>query len=162
MAYHFAQFVYHKDLEFKREAQEKIVAFHTRALADLRLPGERVEIPFEGTSLPGVLRIPSSEENGCLFVIFIAGLGSTKEELYTLEAVLHVRGLATLAFDGPAQGERSTLPIRPDFEVGISAVVDFASMDKRLNPAKVGALGVSCAGIICLELWRWKVVLRRG
>ncbi|HBK78362.1 MAG TPA: hypothetical protein DDZ83_01530 [Nitrospinae bacterium] len=146
LAYHFAQFVYHEDLDLKREAQEKKVACHTRALADLCPPGERVEIPFEGASLPGVLRFPAKEENGAPLIILIAGLDSTKEEFYTLEAVLHARGLATLAFDGPAQGERSALPLRPDFEAAVSAAVNFISKDGRVNPARLGALGVSCGG----------------
>ncbi len=149
LAYHFAQFVYHEDIELKNKAQTKKVACHTRALPDLRPPGERVEIPFEGITLPGVLRFPplaAGVNGGAPIVILVAGLDSTKEEFYTLETEIHLRGLATLAFDGPAQGERSNLPLRPDFEVVVSAVVDFLVADGRVNSGRIGALGISCGG----------------
>jgi 2,6-dihydroxypseudooxynicotine hydrolase len=148
LAYHFAQFVYHEDEELKREAQEKKVACHRRALPDLDPPGERVEIPFEGGTLPGVFRIPEKAQSdpGVPTVILIAGLDSTKEEFYTLEAEMHVRGLATLAFDGPAQGERRDLPLRPDFEAPTSAVVDFLVDEPRADSSRIGILGVSCGG----------------
>ncbi|MEE9257689.1 MAG: alpha/beta fold hydrolase, partial [bacterium] len=148
LAYHFAQFVYHEDRDLKREAQEKKVACYTQALPGLRPPGERVEIPFEGSALPGILRIPKEAESdqGAPVVILIAGLDSTKEEFYTLEAEVHSRGLATLAFDGPAQGERTDLPLRPDFETVLSSVLDFLRREPRIDPGRIGALGVSTGG----------------
>ena len=53
LAYHFAQFVYHEVQGLKNKAQTRKVSCHTRALPDLRPRGERVEIPFEDTMLPG-------------------------------------------------------------------------------------------------------------
>jgi hypothetical protein len=88
LAYHFAQFVYHEVQGLKDKAQTKKVSCHTRALPDLRPRGERVEIPFEGTMLPGILRLPThatGAPGGSSVVILIAGLDSTKEEFYTLE-----------------------------------------------------------------------------
>jgi hypothetical protein len=43
-----------------------------------------VEIPFEGGTLPGILRIPrhAGREAGVPVVILIAGLDSTKEEFF--------------------------------------------------------------------------------
>jgi len=151
LAYHFAQFVYHEDASLKRRAQEKKVACHTRALPGLRPPGERVAIPYEGGSLPGVLRIPGEARRGgrAPCVVLIAGLDSTKKEFFTLEAVFHARGLATLAFDGPAQGERADLPLRPDYEGAVSAVVDFLSGERRVDAGRIGALGVSLGGYYC-------------
>lgn len=148
LAYHFAQFVYHEDPNLKREAQEKKVACYTRALPGLRPPGKRVEIPFEGSVLPGILRLPPNANRNCGYpvVILIAGLDSTKEEFYTLEAEFHSRKMATLSFDGPAQGERATLPFRADFEVVVSTVVDFLCRDSQFDANRIGALGVSTGG----------------
>ena len=95
-----------------------------------------MRLPTHATGAPG----------GSSVVILRAGLDSTKEVFYTLEAEIHLRGLATLAFDGPAQGERSAMALRPDFEVAVSAVVDFLCADPRVNPARISALGVSCGG----------------
>ncbi len=108
-----------------------------------------MEIPFEDTTLPAIFRLPAhaaGAPRGAPVVILIAGLDSTKEEFYTLEAEIHLRGLATLAFDGPAQGERSAMVLRPDFEVAVSSVVDYLCADSRVNAARIGALGVSSGG----------------
>ncbi|MEE9276540.1 MAG: alpha/beta hydrolase [bacterium] len=145
LAFHFAQFVYNEDPDLKREAQDRKVACYARALPDLRPPGEMVRIPYEGGDLPGVLRIPEGRERPAC-VILIAGLDSTKEEFYTLEAVVHARGMATLSFDGPAQGERAHLPLRPDYEHVVSAVVECLCAGGRVDPDRIGALGVSLGG----------------
>ena len=108
------QFVYHEDLELKAEAQKRKVATYLRAAPHLDPPAERVEIPYPvspGRILPGILRIPEEakkEEGGAPCVVLVAGLDSTKEEFHTLEEVLHKRGMATFAFDGPAQGKTPT------------------------------------------------------
>lgn len=163
LAYHFAQFVYHEDPALKRQAQERKVACYARALPGLRPPGERVAISYEAGELPGVLRFPGGGAKGrAPLVLLISGLDSTKEEFHTLEAVLHARGLATLAFDGPAQGERADLPLRPDYEHVVSAVVDFAARDGRVDPGRIGALGVSLGGYYCPRALAAERRLRAG
>ena len=149
LAYHFAQFVYHEDPQLKVEAQKRKVAAYMRGAAHLDPPAERVEIPWpDGRVLPGILRIPerAKREGGAPCVVLVAGLDSTKEEFYTLEEVLHSRGMATFAFDGPAQGENADMQLRPDFERAISAVMDHLAGDARLDSSRIGALGVSLGG----------------
>ena len=149
LAYHFAQFVYHEDLELKAEAQKRKVAAYLRAAPYLDPPAERVEIPWSGgRSLPGILRIPEGVkgEGGAPCVVLVAGLDSTKEEFYTLEEVFHKRGMATFAFDGPAQGENADMQMRPDFERVVSVVMDHLVEDERLDSSRIGALGVSLGG----------------
>ncbi|MDA1000178.1 MAG: alpha/beta hydrolase [bacterium] len=145
LAYHFAQFVYNEDPALKQEAQDKKVAAYQRALPDLLPPGERIEVPYESGNLPGILRIPAGLSKAPC-VILISGLDSTKEEFHTLEAIVHSRGLATFAFDGPAQGERMDLPIEPAYEKPVSAVMDVLCKDARLDAERIGALGVSLGG----------------
>ena len=149
LAYHFAQFVYHEDLDLKAEAQKRKVASYMRAAPHLNPPSERVEIPWPGGRiLPGILRIPevAKGEGGAPCVVLVAGLDSTKEEFHTLEEVLHSRGMATFAFDGPAQGENADLQMRPDFEAVLSVVMDHLVKDERLDASRIGALGVSLGG----------------
>ena len=149
LAYHFAQFVYHEDIELKAEAQRRKVAAYQRGAPHLDPPAERVEIPWpDGRVLPGVLRIPEGVqgEDGAPCVVLVAGLDSTKEEFYTLERVFHARSMATFAFDGPAQGENADLQLQPDFERVVSVVMDHLAEDARLDSSRIGALGVSLGG----------------
>ena len=149
LAYHFAQFVYHEDAELKAEAQRRKVAAYRRGAPHLDPPAERVEIPWPGGRvLPGALRIPEGAkgEDGAPCVVLVAGLDSTKEEFFTLEEVIHSRGMATFAFDGPAQGENADIQLRPDFEWVVSVVMDHLPGDARLDSSRIGALGVSLGG----------------
>ena len=50
----------------------------------------------------------------------LVGLDSVKEEMNSFEPLFHARGMATLTFDGPGQGESTALPIEPAFEKAVS------------------------------------------
>jgi len=144
--YHFAKFVFVIDPAQLRAAHAKALECRTLALPYLRPPGERVAIPFEGRTLAGVLRKPAGEARPPV-VIMISGLDSTKEEMDAYEAPFHARGMATLAFDGPGQGEAEyELPIRADFEAPVRAVVDWLELRRDLDTARIGCWGVSLGG----------------
>ena len=55
------------------------------ALPYLRPPGERVEIPYQGKTLAGILRKPAGVERPPVLV-FAVGLDSTKEETDAYES----------------------------------------------------------------------------
>ena len=144
--YHFAKFVFVIDPDQLRAAHAKAVECKTLALPYLRPPGERVAIPFAGKTLAGVLRKPAGDARPPV-VIMISGLDSTKEEMDAYEAPFHARGMATLAFDGPGQGEAEyDLPIRGDFEAPVKAVVDWLETRADVDPARIGCWGVSLGG----------------
>ena len=68
-------------------------------------------------------------------VLLIPGLDSTKEEFWRLENVFLARGMAVLSLDGPGQGEGGyTLPIRHDYEVAATAMLD--ALDGALRPRR--------------------------
>jgi 2,6-dihydroxypseudooxynicotine hydrolase len=61
--------------------------------------------------------------------------------------VFLARGLATLAFDGPGQGEAEyDLPILPEYERPVAAVIDWIERRDDLDAARVGLWGVSLGG----------------
>jgi 2,6-dihydroxypseudooxynicotine hydrolase len=80
-------------------------------------------------------------------VILLPGLDSTKEEFWRWENVFLRRGMATFSFDGPGQGETGlVLPIRPDYEVAVTAAIDAIAGSAGLNLDRLGAVGVSLGG----------------
>ena len=75
------------------------------------------------------------------------GLDSCKEETAAYEAPFLDRGIATLVFDGPGQGEAEyDFPIRGNYETAVTAVVDFVATRSDLDTARVGLWGVSLGG----------------
>jgi len=75
------------------------------------------------------------------------GLDSAKEEMDSNEAVFLARGMATLAFDGPGQGEAEyDLAIRGDYEAPVKDVVDYIHGRADLDPSRIGLWGVSLGG----------------
>jgi dipeptidyl aminopeptidase/acylaminoacyl peptidase len=144
--YHFAKFLFvHKPDEMKA-AHVKAVECRNAALPHLAPPGERVEIPYEGKRLFGILRKPADITRPPI-VVLTMGLDSAKEEADAYERAFLQRGMATLSFDGPGQGEGEyDFAIRGDYEVAITAVFDFLANRKDLDPARAGLWGVSLGG----------------
>jgi 2,6-dihydroxypseudooxynicotine hydrolase len=143
--YHFAKFVFVQDLKQMRAAHIKAVDCYTAALAFMRPPGERVEIPFGKQKLSGILRRP--EGHKLPVVIMAPGLDSAKEELHAYEEPFLARSIAVLAIDGPGQGEAEyEIPICGDYERAASAVVDWVAKRKDLDAESIAIWGVSLGG----------------
>jgi len=139
--FHFAKFVFVIDPAQMRAAHAKAVQCYRDALPLIRPAGERVEIPFEGGKLCGVLR-----GSGPVLVM-APGLDSTKEELHAYEEPFLARGIATLAIDGPGQGEAEyEVPICGDYERAASAVADWIETRPDLDAERAAIWGVSLGG----------------
>lgn len=144
--YHFAKFVYVDYPDVMRSAHERAVRCLTDALPHLSPPGERIEVRYKGFAMPAILRRPRDVERPPV-VLMISGLDSTKEELRSTEALFLERGLATLALDGPGQGESEyALPIQADWEDVGHAVLDWVETRPDLDADRVGVWGVSLGG----------------
>src|SRR5918998_6190748 len=117
-----------------RAAHERAVRCLDDALPHLARPGRRVEMPFEGTRLVGILRCPAADGPHPT-VVLLPGLDSTKEELRSTEETFLDRGLATFSVDGPGQGEAEyDLRIRGDWspvaETIWSTIGDVPELDR--------------------------------
>jgi 2,6-dihydroxypseudooxynicotine hydrolase len=144
--YHFAAFLFVHDLPQMKAANLRAVECRRLALPHISPPGERIEIPYEGKQLYGILRKPSGVERPPVIVMAM-GLDSTKEECDAYEQPLLARGMATLAFDGPGQGEgQYDFAIRGDYEVPVAAVIDAVEKRKDLDSRRIGMWGVSLGG----------------
>jgi hypothetical protein len=131
--YHFAKFVFVIDVEQMQAAHRKAIACKQLAAPLLRPPARRVEIPYQGGSLAGLLRLPVGASKPPL-VIMVPGLDSAKEEMEAYELPYLARGMATLMVDGPGQGEAEyQYPIRGDYEVPVKAMVDWAERQPEVD-----------------------------
>jgi len=144
--YHFAKFVFVQDPAQMRAAHMKAVECYRDGVALIKpYPGKRVAIPFEGKTIFGVLRSPGPAR--VPIVIMAPGLDSTKEELHAYEEPFLARGMATLAIDGPGQGEAEyEIPICGDYERAAKAVCDWIEERKDLDAKKIAIWGVSLGG----------------
>jgi 2,6-dihydroxypseudooxynicotine hydrolase len=144
---HFAQGYFTDDVpEKKLAANRRKQALFLEAAPFLNPPLERLEIPFRGEVAPGYLRRPIGADRPACVLLF-GGLDSTKEDSLRLSNLLVERGLATLAFDGPGQGEMlSRMRLIPDYEAIVSAAIDVLEARKDIDATRVGVVGRSTGG----------------
>jgi len=146
VCYHFSKFVFVVDYEQMKAAHRKAVECRNLALPLVDPPGERVQIPYEGRHLYGNLRKPRGVAKPPV-VVMCMGLDSTKEEMDSNETTFLARGMATLTFDGPGQGEGEyDFAIRGDYEAPVKAVLDYLGTRGDLDSARIGVWGVSLGG----------------
>lgn len=148
LAWHWGKFVFVEHPDEQRAAHDRCVEDFRRGAATLSPPAELVEIPYAGTKLRAYLRCPADRVAERLaVVIMVPGLDSTKEELQATAEYFLARGLATIAVDGPGQGEAEyELPIEPAYEKVATAVVDYLTTRSELDATRVGLFGVSLGG----------------
>jgi dienelactone hydrolase len=162
VAYHFAKFVWMVDPERSRAAGDKAVAAMAKTHEYLDPDAERIEVPLDGGRVVGNLRRPTGAQ-GPPLVLLVPGLDSTKEEFFKLEKVFLERGMATLSMDGPGQGESGyDLPIRPDYDVAVTAVLDALAGRTDVDLDRVGILGVSMGGYYAPRVLAFEPRVRAG
>jgi 2,6-dihydroxypseudooxynicotine hydrolase len=144
--YHYAQYLLFADLELKKRIHDKKRDAFKRAAPLFGIPMERVEIPFEGIRMPAYFRVPKGA-NKPPCVILLGGLDTTKEDYLSVADLCLQRGLATLAFDGPGQGETVfEMRWRTDFERAVIAVIDYLETRPEIDRNRIGIIGRSMGG----------------
>jgi pimeloyl-ACP methyl ester carboxylesterase len=143
---HFGKFVWTLDPELAAAATFRSVEAMCNAHRHLDPGAERIEAPLDAARVVANLRRPTEASRAPL-VVLIPGLDSTKEEFFFLEEALLARGMATLSMDGPGQGETGLeIPIRPNFETGVTPLLDAIADRADLDHDRIGAMGVSLGG----------------
>jgi 2,6-dihydroxypseudooxynicotine hydrolase len=80
-------------------------------------------------------------------VVLMGGLDTTKEDYIIVNNLCVERGLATLAFDGPGQGETQfKMRWRQDNQRAVSAVLDYLEKRPEINSNRIGIVGRSMGG----------------
>ena len=113
---------------------------------------ERVEIPYEGTTLPGYFYKVDDTGRPRPTVIFHGGYDSSLEELFFFGGAAAVRrGYNCLTFDGPGQGmpaREQKLFFRHDWEKVVTPVVDYALTRPEVDGDNLALIGMSLGGYL--------------
>ncbi|HXX29100.1 MAG TPA: alpha/beta fold hydrolase [Myxococcaceae bacterium] len=114
-------------------------------------PIRPLRIPFENTPLPAYF-VPAQgfEREVRPLILFTNGYDGTITDMYFASAVAASRrGYHSLLFDGPGQGAmlyEQGVPLRPDWEVVIQKVVDFALTFPLVDARRIALSGWSLGG----------------
>jgi dienelactone hydrolase len=115
----------------------------------LDVPGEKVEIPYESSTMPGYFFAPAADGAARPTVIVNNGSdGAVTSVLAFMQAAL-ARGYNAVTFDGPGQQSllfEHQIPFRPDWEHVITPVVDFLVARTDVDDDRVAIYGISQAG----------------
>ncbi len=110
---------------------------------------ERVEVPYEGKSLPAYFAKGRGGGRRPTVVLF-DGMDNAKEMSVIFAGLdFAKRGINTLAIDGPGQSETLRLrniPSRHDYEVPGAAAYDFVAARGEVDPKRVAVMGDSFGG----------------
>ena len=134
----------------KRELGRKAIECQTRGILRRYPNVERVEVPYEGASLPALfMKAPGVAGRAPTMVAF-DGLDNCKEMSVLFNGLeFAARGWHTLAIDGPGQGESLRLRdirTRHDYEVAGTAAYDYVAARPEVNAKKVAVMGYSFGG----------------
>lgn len=125
-----------------------------RGLELLRVPAIPVTIPCDGAELPGYLIPAQYEAPGTVrpLIIFTSGYDATMPDAYFASAVAATRrGYHAFLYDGPGQGAvlyQQGVPMRPDWETVVSAVVDVVEQLPIVDPRRIVISGWSLGGYL--------------
>ena len=145
----FAQYtIQEDDNPQKISLHGKCISCYDKVIKYSKYRIEKVEIPYESASIPGLLHLPTNgKKNPC--VIFLPGTDMFKEEVPNPKRNIFVdRGLAVLTIDGPGQGESNIrkIRVRDDlwaYEKTVSAAIDCLEKRPEIDSAKIAVFGVS-------------------
>jgi len=127
------------------------------------IPFEAVDVPYEGTTLPGIFypaRNPLAAQaghgtqtgNGARRTLIVqTGFDGTIDGLLPWAQAATRRGWNCFAFEGPGQGRvirKQGLPFRPDWERVVGSVIDHTVKRPDVDANRLALLGVSFGGLL--------------
>jgi dienelactone hydrolase len=134
----------------KRELGRKALELHHAGLLRRNPNMEKVEVPFEGTTLPALFLKAQGTSGPAPTIVVFDGMDNCKEMSVLFNGLeFCARGWNTLAIDGPGQGESLRLRemyARYDYEVAGTAAYNYVARRPEVDPSKVVVMGYSFGG----------------
>ena len=135
--------------EEKLSVYRKALRCYQGAMARLHPDIERVEVPYEGQSLPAWF-VKGRGQGKRPTVVLFDGMDNAKEMSVIFAGIdFAKRGINTLAIDGPGQSEPLRLRniyTRHDYEAAGIPAYDFVAAHPEVDPKRVAVMGYSFGG----------------
>jgi 2,6-dihydroxypseudooxynicotine hydrolase len=113
-----------------------------------------IEVPYDDTILRPFLRLPHGVERPPC-VVMIGGANSNMINMHAVSEYYLDRGMATVGFDGPGQGEfraRTGRALRvADYDRALSAVADFIERDERVDGKRLGIYARATGALLAIH-----------
>ncbi|NEK56513.1 prolyl oligopeptidase family serine peptidase [Geodermatophilus sabuli] len=111
---------------------------------------ERLQIPYEDTTLPGYFFRSGPPDAARRTLVYTNGSDGSVVGAWTRGiADALARGWNAMTYDGPGQNAalmRQGLPFRPDWENVLTPVIDHLAPRPDVDPARIAVMGVSQGG----------------
>lgn len=135
------------------EAYRRQVASFDAGMSLRAVPVQAFDIPFEGARMRSYLLPAEGRETEVLpLIIMVNGYDATVTDVYFAMGVAAARrGYHVLIFDGPGQGGtlyEQGVPLRPDWETVVSAVIDHAVTQPIVDVDRIAVSGWSLGGYL--------------
>jgi pimeloyl-ACP methyl ester carboxylesterase len=137
-------FITEKDPE-KEILYNRFIEYFYKAVKDTEL--EKVEIPYNDTSIHAIRLLPASKEKKGIIVIH-GGFDSFKEELYSMMLFFLENNFEVITFETPWMGEsrkKKLMGLEIEWEKPIKAILDHFKLDD------VSLIGISMGGWLSLR-----------
>lgn len=145
--FHYGKHLFAHDPDQYLAAHQRMLACYRAGAAGCDPPVERIEFPYEGTTMVGNMRRPAGTARPPVAIV-LPGLDACKEELHAWCDAFVRRGIATLAIDGPGQGETAfKLPITTQWGRVIGAVIDALEKRGDVDGRRVAVVGQSLGAL---------------
>lgn len=155
--YHLAGYMHHdigRLLPETKRSMLRAVEIYWEAAPLLSPTPVMAEIPFDNTPLRPFLRLPRDVKRPPC-VILIGGANSNMINMHAVSKYYLDRGMATIALDGPGQGEfraRTGRAMRvKDYDRALAAVADWLQQDDRVDGSRIGIYGRATGALIAMH-----------
>ncbi|MBF0316379.1 MAG: prolyl oligopeptidase family serine peptidase [Oligoflexia bacterium] len=134
-----------------RELAEREVLYFKKFLILSQSPCRAVQIPYEGTTLPGYFCKSSAAKKAAPVLLFQEGRDGWAEDGRFIADEAMKRGIHVLMFDGPGIGQvirLQGLAFRPDWDKVITPVIDYTISLAEVDPSRIALMAVSMGGFL--------------